>query len=668
MRLLRALLVPLLLLLHTIFFGSNLLPAPPAAAQEGYTPTFEAGECPFALPARQVVGETVVCGYLVVPENRGDPDSPTIRLAVAIFHPPGGSPEPDPIVYLEGGPGGSALEFLNLSFGQLFAPVLAANRDVIVLDQRGMGFSEPALDCPDYRELRRELLDFEVDGQELSADEVAERSVEALLACGEALSRVADLSAYNSAASAADINDLRLALGYERVNLWGVSYGTRLALGVMRDYPEAVRSAVLDSVFPPDASLLLGGLPNTHRAFEQLFTDCAADAACGEAFPDLRATFFDTVERLNASPARIDIRDPLSGERYRARLTGDGLVGFLFQSLYITDLIPSLPQVIGEASRGDYTTIEQLLGVFLGQAEALSIGAYFSVQCNEDLPFSDRRAFEAAAAQYRELAAFFERLPQAGLAPTVCAGWDSGTANAVENEPVRSDIPALLMAGQYDPITPPSWARRAAATLVNGYLFEYPATGHGASLSGECPRRMMLAFLEDPTTAPDDGCIAQMGGPAFVVPGEEAAVTLRPYTSQEFGLSGVEPEGWVQVGPGVRSRARSMTDITLLLQQFVPGSSVARVGSILLSQLGAAEAPEYLGAYQTAALGWGLFRLEVAVQGRPAALAMALAEDERGAYVILLAASPAEIEALYDSVFLPAVEALTPTAPEAGGD
>ena len=185
--------------------------------------TFEPAPCPMQLPSGQTDGETVECGYLVVPEDRADSDSDTIRLAVAILHPPGGAARPDPIVYLVGGPGGSGLEFLFISFDAVFVPIFATERDLIVLDQRGIGYSEPALDCPAVAELSRELLDWEIDGKVLTDEEANDLFMQTVAACEENLSTVADLTAYNTAANAADINDLRLALGYDQVNLWGLS-------------------------------------------------------------------------------------------------------------------------------------------------------------------------------------------------------------------------------------------------------------------------------------------------------------------------------------------------------------------------------------------------------------------------------------------------------------
>lgn len=449
------------------------------------------------------------CGWLVVPENRATLPSRAIRLAVGIFHPAGGATQPDPIIYLSGGPGVSALEFIRYTFEDGFAWALDAGRNLILFDQRGVGVSRPALDCSNVDALVRDLSNHARDGHPTSEQKAGDLALDAYLACGETLRQVTDLAAYNSAASAADVNDLRLALGYEQVNLWGVSYGTRLALTVMRDHPEGLRSVVLDSVYPPDVDLYVESPANFGRSLGMLFDSCAANPVCDKAYPNLRTVFFDAVKRLNAAPVTRTITDTLTGADYATLFDGDALLGFVFQILYETEFKYLLPEIIYDTSQDNFDAIDRIRGALLAQRAATSPGMMFSVQCHEEIPFSSPKAFDAALAQYPEFASLFEHAAAGGLAYRVCAGWGAGQADAVENQPVASDIPTLVMAGEADPVTPPAWGRRAAETLSNGYLFEYPGVGHGASAQ-DCGRKMMLAFWNDPTIAPDDGCIAAL--------------------------------------------------------------------------------------------------------------------------------------------------------------
>jgi pimeloyl-ACP methyl ester carboxylesterase len=476
------------------------------------TARFEAATCPFVLPEGYTQGENVDCGWLVVPENRGALPSRAIRLAVGIFHSVGGATRPDPVIYLSGGPGGSALEFIRYTFEDGFAWALEAGCDLILFDQRGVGVSKPALDCPNVDVLVRDLSNRAWDGHPASKQEAGDLILDAYLACGENLARVADLTAYNSAASAADVNDLRLALGYDRINLWGVSYGTRLALTVMRDHPEGLRSVVLDSVYPPDVDLYVESPANFGRSLDLLLDSCAANPVCDENYPNLRTVFFDTIEQLNAAPVTRTITDTLTGVDYTTLFDGDALLGLVFQVLYETEFKYLLPELIYDANQNNFDALDRIRGALLAQRTATSTGMMFSVQCHEEIPFSSPEAFEAALAQHPESTGLFERATAGGLAYRVCAGWGAGRADAIENQPVTSNIPTLVLAGESDPVTPPAWGRHAAETLSNSYFFECPGVGHGASAQ-DCGRKLVLAFLDNPTVAPDNGDTAEMERP-----------------------------------------------------------------------------------------------------------------------------------------------------------
>ncbi len=632
-------------------------PSPSAAAR------FEMADCPFLLPPGQVEGESVECGYLVVPENRAAPvspayagASPSIRLAVAIFRHPDGATEPDPVVYLSGGPGLSELEQIWLTFDAAFAPLFAAGRDLIVFDQRGTGLSQPALDCPEAAELGLELMDYELDGRRLADEDMFDLSLDSLLACAEELRRIADLAAYNTAANAADVNDLRLALGYDQVNLLSNSYGTRLALEVMRRYPDGLRSVVLDSVYPPDVDLYLEGPPNAARAFDVLFEDCAADPACDSAYPDLRAVLYSTAGRLDQTPARFQVTNPLTRHSYAVVMQGDDLLGMLFGFLKISEILPVLPGMIYDASQGDFHQVARVMGLLLALNDMESLGMYYSVQCREEIPFTSPEAFEAVLADYPELAGFFEDSPGGELGLAVCAGWGSGQAEAAEHAPVSSDIPSLLMAGEYDPITPPAWGRRAAETLAQSYFFEYPGVGHGASLVAGCPRDMLIAFLKHPGQSPDDACIAEMGPPPFVVPGAgPQTIEMVPFTDEEMSIRGLVPSGWTRAGPGVTIRGSSALDSAALIQQAAPVGAQTLL-KMLAAQVGLSQAPESAGQRQANGLTWTLYELDTG--GVP--VDMALAEREGLALLVMMQSEPGERAALYETVFLPAVDALVP--------
>jgi pimeloyl-ACP methyl ester carboxylesterase len=486
----------------------------PAYTEPGRPGTFQPARCPFVLPEDVREGEDVECGYLSVQENRegGGPASEgrVIQLAVAVFHPPGGATHPDPVIYLSGGPGGSALELFRYGSDEMTRPIYSVGRDLVVFDQRGVGLSRPALDCPGFDDLSRELIDRRIDDQEVTEEEAGELFWETLLACRDELAESADLSAYHSAASADDVEDLRRALGAQQINLWGGSYGTRLALEVMRRHPAGLRSVVLEAVYPPDVDLYVESPADFERALDRLFEACAANEVCAAAYPDLRGTFFDLVERLSAAPILREVEDPYTGETYRTWMNGNTILGLTFQLLYDSRLRYLLPQQITAASQGDYRAFDLARASILRMVDVSSRGMMFSVQCHEELAFSSLEAQQAALERHPAVRGMYTDSIVGGLAYRVCQEWGAGRADASANEAVSSDLPVLLMAGEFDPITPPDWGRRAAETLSHGYFFEYPGLGHGAVAAADCPQAMFIEFLEDPARPPVSDCIAGM--------------------------------------------------------------------------------------------------------------------------------------------------------------
>lgn len=616
----------------------------PEPTEAPVSSNWEAADCAFDVP----IGQAVDCGYLTVLEDRSRPDGPTLRLHVGIFRSQSDDPAPDPIVYLEGGPGGNALEPAALVFNLRFAPFLA-NRDFIMIDQRGTGLSEPALDCPEYTEFGYDVMD-----EDIEAEAALELALEALEECRTRLTEEGvNLAAYTSAANAADLEELRLALGYEQWNVYGISYGTRLAQTLMRDYPEGIRSVVLDSVYPLQLDLYAAVPANAWRAMQVLFAGCAADEACNAAYPNLQAVLFETAEELNANPVMLEISNPLTGETFDALLNGDSLVGFLFPALYSAEIIPLLPQIIYDASEGDFETLARIQGSFLINSDFVSLGMQLAVQCAEEIPFSDPETVEAAAADVPELEEFISGSPNLGLGLfTICQTWNPEADPAeIENQAVVSDLPTLVMAGEYDPITPPAWSQLVTADLSNSYYVAFPGLGHGVSISGECPAAVMLAFIEDPGSAPDTACVAEMSGPAFVPVIPE--VVLVPLESETFGFSGVVPEGWDEVAPGVYARASSAVDAAVVIQQAAP-VPVSTLLDLLVGQLGLEETPGEVGTREANGLTWTLY--EATVQNL--SIDLALAESGGTSYVILLQSDPDERESLYESVFLPAIDAL----------
>ncbi len=496
----RYIIVLCLLLAAVVFF-------PPEAQAQQNVPYFEESECPAAL--RLPLGYEVECGYLTVLEDRSEPDGRTIRLFTTIFKAHNPDPEPDPLIYLEGGPGAGASR-LAPYFSYLFDPFVA-DRDVILFDQRGTGFSEPSLQCEPYG-----LANMQASTNGMALEDAVEYASDALLECyQDYVGQGIDVNDYNSATSAADLNDLRAALGYEQWNLYGISYGTRLALTTIRDYPDGVRSIVIDSVVPVQGDLYLETPANGAGAFDRLFELCAADAACNEAYPNLESVFYETLDELNQNPVDLAVQRPLDGQTYTAKVNGDVMVGALFFSLYSTYEIPALPYIIYSAHSGDYFPLQQLLERFFTWDDIATV-MHYAVNCNEEIVFNTGAEVAAATTGLDPRLQFFFDFD--GLVTVeICEEWQTGTPNLIEREPVVSAVPSLVLSGELDPITPPRWGELAASTLENSFYVMIPGAGHGVTFSNACALEMMYSFINDPTTAPDAACLAGLTGPQFTI-------------------------------------------------------------------------------------------------------------------------------------------------------
>lgn len=470
-----------------------VLMAAPAGAQE--VGDFELYECPFDIPA----GAEVECGYLTVPERHAVPDGPTFELAVAILYASSATPKDDAVVYLEGGPGGSALSGIDGWYDAL----IARDRDLILFDQRGTGYSDPGLFC--------ELYDYDFDIEEADTLQYA-------AACAEYLAEDGiDVSVFNSAESAADVALLVEALGYDRVNLYSISYGTRVALTVMRDYPQVVRAVVLDSPFPPEVTAFEEQAPNGWGAMQALFASCAAQASCARAFPNLQDRFTAFLTQLDANPQVYDFGD---GEY---EYDGGALVSTLFDVMYDHSALPYLPLALHELIEGDPEGFAALVSGEMEEGDDWDVdsldeedfdpsdsdGTYYSVHCVEEVPFESRERTLALAAD----------IPPAfrtGLMDSVldlfeaCKVWGAAPATRRETEPVVSSIPTLVLAGQYDPITPPHWGEVAVRSLSNSVLVVVPGAGHSLIDAGNCPAALGVAWLNNPGAPLDTSCIERI--------------------------------------------------------------------------------------------------------------------------------------------------------------
>ena len=475
-----------------------------AADIEWPEPTFVEGECP--MPLSDAVIAEVTCGTVEVPEDRTDPDSEMISLAVARLHSVADDPAPDPVINLQGGPGFPSL--VNVE-GASRSSILDT-RDYILWDQRGVGFSEPNLDCTETN-----AAIWDVFGTTDDAETEGAVIEDAMRACRDRL--VDDgvaLAGYDTTQNAADLADLRVALGIDEWNLRAISYGSALGIETIRNHPEGLRSVLLDSVVVPDEPF--GAVARGEGAlvsYQELYDACADDADCAATYGDLEELFGEAAAALDAEPYEVTVQDPDTGEDHEVSITGADLWAGLFNALYDEDLIPVLPSVGQAIVDGDRAIIDAIardgIPFAAGQAEGMTA----SVDCADRQELLDPDAVGPFVDEHPELGALvYLTVPETG-----CAEWDVPAAPAEFNELLQGDevdVPVIVMAGRFDPITPVAGTQRVADALGVELLL-FPNAGHGASGSSDCARDLWFAFMDDPSTYPDTSCMDDLGPPDF---------------------------------------------------------------------------------------------------------------------------------------------------------
>jgi len=473
---------------------------PPILAQADL-PRFEPAECPVSGAwARDARRE---CGWLTVQESRDNRSASTARLAVEVFRAraPNGTP---PLVMLHGGPGGAGGIRIYSPF--VATGPFAQHRDVVIYDQRGAGFSQPKL-CPTYEAVADSARNLRTKAEK------DQRWAQGRRAClAELRAKAIDPLAYNTAASAADLIDLRRTLGYATWDIFSESYGARLAQEAMiRDGP-AIRSVVLASSVSRGPMRELEAAASEQRAFEHLFAACSAQPACHEAFPVIEQDFYADYERLNNSPLAISIERPghaadtvwLDGTRLvndiRNRLfprapANVARVPLLLHELRLGDRLRAARAIVGDGALGpgaDPTGERALREITI---------------CYDSYSATDQAALDSVNALVRP--------PFRKPSDHDCEQWLPRFGDPATGTPVRSDIPTLIITGYFDDRTPIEQGRRIASTLSRAYVFEFPNEGHGARPTG-CYVSILTQFFEDPSRTPDASCIAAIAPIAFM--------------------------------------------------------------------------------------------------------------------------------------------------------
>jgi pimeloyl-ACP methyl ester carboxylesterase len=446
----------------------------------------------------------VQCGYLTVPENRSKPDGRKIRIFVMRAPAVSATPKPDPIVYLSGGPGGAG----SFEVTSMIKKGLNADREVIFADQRGTHHADPLLGCPEVDQYVNDAISVPFTAESTTAGDAA-----AVQKCRNRLAAAGvDLAAYNTAENSADIADLRVALGIDTWNVYGVSYGSNLALSVLRDHPQGIRSVVLDSVSPPNNNIAEAWWAAPASSFKAIFAACAAQPSCASAYPNLAADFTATVNRLEETPVVVQAKDS-SGAPLTVNIDGFPFAYAVIMASERGDA-SGVPKMITDMARGDASsTVAAMLAlqtppVIVGLA---GYGLAFGVFCSEDANLTTE---EAALTKARSVLPGFPDgvlrvQPKQGRLFTECPIWNVGKADAAAMAPTVSDVPVLIMEGEFDAATAPEWVNLVTPHLKNSQLVNFPFTGHAVLPKSTCAQSTMIGFLDNPAPPVDHTCAAK---------------------------------------------------------------------------------------------------------------------------------------------------------------
>ena len=429
------------------------------------------------------------CGRLAVAEDPQEPQGAKIEVAVAVVPAVATRAKPDPLFLLAGGPGQGAIEAYAALLGA-FAGI-HRDRDLVLVDQRGTGGSN-RLDC--------DMPDEALETGELSPAELRDLA----RACLSELPGRAQF--YTTSIAVRDLDAVRETLGYERINLFGGSYGTRVAQHYARRYPERTRAIVLDAVVPPTLALVPRIAIESQAALERVFARCAADAACNERFPELVAQFAELDARLRRRPVTVPFTDPVDGTTDDIEVTRAHLVTMARMLTYSARAASLLPLLIHEAAaNGNY-------GPLAAQAEMagadlkgmIAMGVHHSVVCAEDAP-----RFSGAVERAELERSYIGPIMLDGMA-AICEVWPRGPVDEDFNEPLESPVPALLLSGEFDPATPAGYGATAAAGFERSLHLIVAGQGHGQTRL-PCVQRLLRRFIEQGSAdGLDSACVHEI--------------------------------------------------------------------------------------------------------------------------------------------------------------
>jgi pimeloyl-ACP methyl ester carboxylesterase len=482
--------------------------------RHGFRPTYQPVACPAELAT--IVLADVSCGTLTAPAHHGSRDRGELRLFVVRIQPGTSQPAPDPVLSL-GGDLGVAPDYVTLG-----VQAAGLGREVIVLNVRGTGRSEPSLGCPEVDALPDSPMQVRVDDPRTRS-----QLLQAISGCHDRLvSQGVDLSTFDLREIVGDAEDLRVALGVDRWNLLTTGTTSRIALEYLRDYPAHVRAAVLDGPEWPGVDPFVESVQATRHAIAELVAACTADSVCHRLAPDLGRDLETVLGRLHAKPYLADF-----GEKGRVYFDAGWLLVWLRARLsFLRPPGTYIPHAIAEFARGSDRVLRmQAFRLLGGESASLgqqlcqgflpncwtqlvrSLGLYLSVMCRDVVPFTDAGSLRDLAGEDPAFDEAYGHSPFLGA----CGAWSAGRGDPVVATPVRSDIPVLVIVGRFDPFGMLPYAKQETSTLPNSSVVVSPVNGHVATGTEQqapnaCMVRVRDAWLDNPTSKPDTSCIDRL--------------------------------------------------------------------------------------------------------------------------------------------------------------
>lgn len=443
-------------------------------------------------------------GYLEVLENRDKPNGNKIKLPIYIFKSRSKNPKPDPILYTVGGPGYTSMRASK--YMQYYKYL--DDRDFILFEQRGTQYAKPSLDCPEWAKAvyKSNLPNFDATKTDSLFKKAAKQ-------CNERLRKNGiDLNYYTTNQIAADINDLISVLGIEKYNLLTMSYSTKIGQVLMRDYPNKIRSVVMDSPLPLEVNYDEESVNNLLATLDKLLADCETNTDCNNAFPNIKKRFLKYLEEKTNNPLEVTVENPKNGKLETFYLKGKDLIN-VFSSAS-TGGVPNIPFEINKILNNDLSSVKKQLQYLFREPEGgIGMGMRLSVWCAEENPFNTQERIALETNKY----AAVKGLSPAVFDNEVCKIWSVKKVTEIESQAVKSNIPVLLISGEYDEQTPVKWAESMTSNLKNSYHLIFKGWKHGPTTNWSNPCAMQAAndFFNNLSKKPNPNCFEQIKRPEF---------------------------------------------------------------------------------------------------------------------------------------------------------